>query len=90
MKETVSLFSLRSKRRAGRYFLPVLSSRTLSEQRWPATRDAILEHPLAVRQLLSEDLRATLIVVRLHDGYEGIARTLPLVRELKEVTQSAR
>lgn len=88
VKETVSLFSLRSKRRAGRYFLPLLTSRTLNEQRWPATRDALLEHPLAVRQLLSEDLRATLIVARLHDGYEEISRTLPLVAKLREVTQS--
>ncbi len=87
VQETVSLYSLRSKRRAGRYFLPLLTSRALSEQRWPATRDAILAHPLAVGQLLSEDLRATLIIVRLRDSYETISRTLPLVEEMKDAAR---
>ena len=85
VRETISLLSLRSKRRAGRYLLPVLSSASMTESRWPASRETVLKHPLAVGHLISSDQRTTVIVVRVKPEHEEASRVLSLATQIEEI-----
>ena len=85
VRDTLSLLSLRSKRRAGRYLLPLLSNAALAPDRWSTTRGEVLQHPLAIGHLVSEDLRATVIAVRIDPNHEEITQLRAIITQLEQV-----
>lgn len=95
VESVVSLHSARSKRRVGRYVLPVLPGEDarVSEERLARAREELKRHPLVRNRLLSEDGETSLMVVRLDERQSSVQELetiLPHVRgALEEATREA-
>lgn len=80
-----SLYSARSKRRVGRYLLPVMTGDLSSPERLEQARQELRQHPLVQGRMLSEDERSTLVVARLDENQDDVVQIEPVLSRINGV-----
>jgi len=86
VQTVVSLCSARSRRRVGRYFLPVLPGEDadVSDEWLDRAREELKLHPIVQNRLLSDDAKSTLMVVRLEENQQSIEQVDGVLRAMRE------
>lgn len=82
-QDVFSIYSARKPMRVGRYFLPLLSSGDVPEEKRRLELQQLQDHPLVSGHLLNDATNATLIIVRL----DGEDIPLPAIQETRAKIQ---
>jgi uncharacterized protein len=82
VKAVFSMLDLRSRRRVGRYLLPVFPFADSPDDRFERARREALSHPFVCGHFLSDDLKTALVIVQFAPDVDGIARFQEVLSDL--------
>lgn len=82
VKAVFSMLDLRSRRRVGRYLLPVFPFSDSADDRFERARHEALSHPFVRGHFLSDDLKTALIIVQFAPDVAGIVRFQEVLDDL--------
>lgn len=88
IKAVYSMLDLRSRRRMGRYLLPLFPFSDAPDDRFERARQEAIAHPFVRGHFLSDDLKTALVIVQFASDVEGISRFQEVLSGLRGVLDS--